>query len=75
MPNLDTIELQGYVAARSALTFPPDGGGRIAFDVSEDQCDAAYLVKKHMRKKLLHITIEVEPGQPEDTSKDFDPEG
>ena len=59
MDEIDTIELQAYLSqTRSPLTFPADGGAKLNLDISEDYVDAAYLMRKHMRTKLLKITVE-----------------
>jgi len=73
--EVDTIELQAYLSqTRSPLTFPADGGAKLNLDISEDFVDAAYLLRKHMRTKLLKITVEAIGELPDAKDTPFDPE-
>ena len=57
---MNVIELRGCLSETKAqVIFPKDGGAKIALDTSEQDEDAAYLLRKHMKGCLLKVTFEV----------------
>jgi len=57
---MNVIELKGCLSeTKTQVAFPKDGGAKIALDTDEQDEDAAYLLRKHMKGCLLKITFEV----------------
>jgi len=63
---MEKVELVASLAgSRTPVSFPPDGGAKLALDIPESDEDAAYMLKKHFLKKALKVTFEVLDNPPD----------